>query len=233
VPFILDDHLRLTYHGNFFDLFNLFAILMGLISLVMMMLHGANYLSIKCGGLISRRARQIIPLLTVVFLIGVIGAGGIVTQIDGYQVTSVIDHHGVSNPLLKEVSKVKGGWLDNFFNHKWMMIAPIFAVCGVLVSWVATINHRPILAFTGSSLSILGIIGSVGLAMFPFLLPSSIDPRSSLTVWDTSSSQLTLFLMLIAVVIFMPLILLYTAWVYQVLQGKVTAEQIKNEQNSY
>jgi cytochrome d ubiquinol oxidase subunit II len=63
--------------------------------------------------------------------------------------------------------------------------------------------------------------------MFPFILPSSIDPDSSLTVWDSSSSHVTLFIMLVAAVFFMPIILAYTAWVYKVLWGKVTEEQIK------
>ena len=69
--------------------------------------------------------------------------------------------------------------------------------------------------------------------MFPFILPSSIDPRSSLTVWDSSSSHLTLFVMLAVTVIFMPLILLYTAWVYKVLWGKVTMDEITENKNAY
>jgi cytochrome d ubiquinol oxidase subunit II len=79
-----------------------------------------------------------------------------------------------------------------------------------------------------SGLSVLGIIATVGLAMFPFILPSSIDPRSSLTVWDASSSHLTLFIMLVSTGIFLPIIALYTTWVYRVLWGKVDEKQISD-----
>ncbi len=65
--------------------------------------------------------------------------------------------------------------------------------------------------------------------MFPFILPSSLDPKSSLTVWDASSSHLTLFIMLVVTLIFLPIILAYTAWVYKVLWGKVDEKQITDK----
>ncbi len=74
-----------------------------------------------------------------------------------------------------------------------------------------------------------GIISTVGLSMFPFILPSSIDPKSSLTVWDASSSHVTLFIMLVVTVIFLPIILLYTAWVYKVLWGKVDSKMVTDK----
>jgi cytochrome d ubiquinol oxidase subunit II len=83
-----------------------------------------------------------------------------------------------------------------------------------------------------SNMAILGVISSVGLTMFPFIMPSSSDPRSSLTVWNSSSSHLTLFIMLVVTAIFMPLILMYTAWVYKVLWGKVTAADVTENSHS-
>ena len=85
------------------------------------------------------------------------------------------------------------------------------------------------LALLAAALSITGIILSVGASMFPFILPSSIDPRASLTVWDSSSSHLTLFIMLVCTAIFLPIILAYTTWVYHVLWGKVDQEAIRDE----
>ncbi|GER07810.1 hypothetical protein JCM17843_21200 [Kordiimonadales bacterium JCM 17843] len=84
-----------------------------------------------------------------------------------------------------------------------------------------------------SKLGIFGAISSVGLTMFPFILPSSLDPRSSLTVWDSSSSHQTLFIMLVATLIFMPIILTYTAWVYRVLWGKVTEADVTDNHSAY
>ncbi len=63
-------------------------------------------------------------------------------------------------------------------------------------------------------------------------MPSSLDPRSSLTVWDSVSSEMTLGLMLGATVIFMPLIIFYTSWAYRVMRGKVTVEYIKAHDKS-
>ena len=91
---------------------------------------------------------------------------------------------------------------------------------------------REISTLLVSKMAILGVISSVGLTIFPFILPSSSDPRSSLTVWNSSSSHLTLFIMLVATVIFLPLILVYTAWVYKVLWGKVTEDDVADNSHS-
>jgi cytochrome d ubiquinol oxidase subunit II len=85
----------------------------------------------------------------------------------------------------------------------------------------------------GTSAAILGIISTAGLSLFPFLLPSSLNPDASLTVWDASSSHLTLWTMLIATCIFLPMILAYTAWVYRVMSGPVTADSIGRNPNAY
>ncbi|GLR94218.1 MULTISPECIES: cytochrome d ubiquinol oxidase subunit II [Bradyrhizobium] len=67
---------------------------------------------------------------------------------------------------------------------------------------------------------------------WPFMLPSSLDPSASLTVWDTSSSLLTLRIMLAATVIFLPMIMLYTAWVYNVLRGPINEAFVKDDRHS-
>ena len=94
-----------------------------------------------------------------------------------------------------------------------------------LLTYLGLRAGREVSTLLFSSLAIIGVISSVGLTMFPFILPSSIDPRSSLTVWNASSSHLTLFIMLVVPVIFVPIILAYTAWVYKVLWGKVDREE--------
>ena len=70
-------------------------------------------------------------------------------------------------------------------------------------------------------------IASAGFALFPFLLPSSLDPRSSLTVWDASSSRGTLSLMVFVTAVFLPIIIIYTSWVYRVMRGRITLAQIR------
>ncbi|KAK0330574.1 hypothetical protein LTR94_032310, partial [Friedmanniomyces endolithicus] len=71
-----------------------------------------------------------------------------------------------------------------------------------------------------------GIIATVGCAMFPFILPSSIDAHSSLTVWNASSSARTLGIMLVVTIVFLPIVLAYTAWAYRVMFGRVTTAAV-------
>lgn len=78
-----------------------------------------------------------------------------------------------------------------------------------------------------------GVILTAGFGLFPFLMPSSTDPRSSLTVRDASASRLTLFIMLIAMVVFMPAVLAYTAWVFHVLRGKITLAHVRSQRGAY
>jgi cytochrome bd ubiquinol oxidase subunit II len=87
-------------------------------------------------------------------------------------------------------------------------------------------------AFLATALMIVGVILTAGFSMFPFIMPSSLDGRSSLTMWDSTSSRLTLQIMLVAVIIFLPLILIYTSWVYRVMRGKVTAAALKENHHS-
>ena len=77
------------------------------------------------------------------------------------------------------------------------------------------------------------MLGSVGAAMFPFMMPSSSDPSHSLTLWNSSSSQLTLTWMTGFALVFVPMILWYTSWCYYVMRGKVKAEDIENDEHAY
>ena len=88
-------------------------------------------------------------------------------------------------------------------------------------------------AFAGSTLSAAGIIATVGLSMFPFILPSSIDAHSSLTVWNASSTQKTLGIMLFVTLVFLPIVLAYTAWAYRVMFGRVTADAVRTNPDFY
>ena len=90
-----------------------------------------------------------------------------------------------------------------------------------------------IAAFLASALGVAGIIGTAGIALFPFLLPSSTYPSSSLTVWDASSSPLTLFIMLIAVIVFLPIVLAYTGFVLRVVRGRVRLDEVERHAGRY
>jgi len=149
--------------------------------------------------------------------------------IDGYVITSKIMSQGPSNPLVKSVGREAGAWLRNYGIHPLIALAPLVGYGGALAAAGAARVGRPLAAFLASGLSIAGVISTAGLSLFPFLLPSSSDAKSSLTVWDSSSSQTTLFIMVVAVVILLPIVLAYTAFVFRVVRGKVRAEDVEGD----
>ncbi|QRN02437.1 cytochrome d ubiquinol oxidase subunit II [Legionella sp. MW5194] len=233
VPFHYDESLRPFYTGSFFALLNPFALLCGLLSVSMLAMHGAFFLNVKTTGLLQERARKaarVSALLTVVLF--VVGGIALYSGIDGYVLTSPVVHDGPSNPFYKTVIKAPAAWFDNYGNYPLLLAVPLLGIAGAIMALV--LAARRVAAFVFSALSVVGIIATVGISMFPFILPSITNPAQSLTVWDSSSSHLTLFIMLVATVVFMPVILLYTAWVYRVLRGKVTEETvIQNRETAY
>lgn len=233
VPFRLTDDLFSLYEGSFFALLNPFALLAGAVSLTMLIAHGAAWVAVKAEGPVVDRARRFGTFAGLAAMAGYALAGlWLAVGIDGYTMTTEAVGNGPSNPLLTEVAR-EGSWLAAYAARPWIVIAPAMGFAGMALAYLSLWRGGEVSALLFSKLGITGVISSVGLTMFPFILPSSIDPRSSLTVWDSSSSHLTLFVMLAVTVIFMPLILLYTAWVYKVLWGKVTMDEITENKNAY
>lgn len=233
VPFRFDDTMRMTYEGDLFGLLNPFALLCGLISVAMLMLHGACYLALKASGAVVDRAVRS-GRLAAWITIGLFILAGIWVSlgIDGYTVTSQLMHDGPSNPLAKLVVRQSGAWLENYRRFPVTMGAPLAAIAAIAISAFLLGARRPGAAFIASGTGVAAVIATAGLSVFPFLLPSSLDPRMSLTVWDASSSRLTLTIMLWATAIFLPLILVYTTWVYRVLRGPITAAFVKGDSST-
>lgn len=229
VPFHFTPDLRPIYEGNLFGLLNPLALYCGLVSLAMLVMHGAAWLTFKADGMVAQRARAIgakAALITSVLF----AAGGVLVWaglLGGYRVTSPIVWDGPSNPLLKTVVADPGAWLANFQAHPLLWLVPVLGIVAPLLAAIGFTARKEGLTFLASKLGVAMIVTTVGVAMFPILLPSSTNPGHSLAVFDASSSRATLRNMLIATVIFMPLILAYTAWVYAVLWGKVTEKGVE------
>jgi cytochrome d ubiquinol oxidase subunit II len=233
VPFRFDETLRMTYEGTLLDLLNPFALLSGLISVGMLTLHGASYIALKTGGTVADRAVRIAPVVAGATIALFILAGlWVALGIDGYVIASQIAHDGPSNPLSKLVTRQAGAWLTNYRTFRWTIAAPVVAIAALLIAPALLMARRAGAAFIVSGLGVAAVIATAGLSIFPFMLPSSLEPRASLTVWDTSSSHLTLKIMLFATVVFLPVVLLYTAWVYRVLRGPVTAAYVESNVHS-
>jgi len=233
VPFHFDASMRSYYTGSFQALLNPFALLAGVISLSMLVLHGSVYLQIRTTGAVNARAVRA-TLWSAVVLIASFGAAGwlVARGIDGYRITAMPAAGLASTPLAKTVTVGQGAWLGNYAVQPWTMVAPIATFAGAILAAVFARAGRPKVAFVASATAVAGVILTAGFAMFPFILPSSSHPGHSLTVWDAVSSHLTLQIMFWVVLVFVPLIMAYTGWVYGVLRGKITVEMIESEGKS-
>jgi cytochrome d ubiquinol oxidase subunit II len=234
VPFHLDDELRPIYEGGFFGLLKPFALLCGATSLAMLVMHGGGWIALKTDGAVAARCRHAAMIAAAALIILFAIAGLCVARfLPGYAITGDIAHGGASNPLVKQAAAESGAWLRNYGIHRWLLAAPAAGFAGALGALLLHAARLPRVAFLASGACVAGIVATAGLSMFPFLLPSSSDPRSSLTVWDASSSRLTLWIMLIVTVLFLPVVLCYTGWAMRVMRGKVTLAHVEAGEDSY
>jgi cytochrome d ubiquinol oxidase subunit II len=234
-PFRLDSDLRAFFDGSFLGLFTPFTLLCGLLSVAMLVLHGSAWLAIKVEhGPVHDRARKFGTVAGVASLaLFAIGWAFVAYGDIGYRIVGAMDPSGPSNPLRTTSELARGGWLANYGLYPWMMIAPVLGFGGAALALFGIRRGSESAAFAGSSASAVGIIATVGLSMFPFILPSSIDPHSSLTVWNASSSAKTLGIMLFVTVVLLPIVVAYTAWAYKVMFGRVTTQEVATNPDFY
>lgn len=223
VPYHFDSDLRIYSDVHFWSLFTPFSCLLGALSFCMLTLHGAVYLNLKLPEPILSRTTvvaRVLPFL-VLTLYGV--ASFYVAQMNGLSYLPVSGDIP-SNPIHKIVEITQGHWHLSHPRLLWTSLCMvIFGAAGVFL----LARRFQILAFISSAILIFGMVTTVGNGMYPFLLRSSTRTGDSLTIWDASSSQLTLLIMLVAVLIFFPIVLAYTAWVYRLLRGRISLGSIK------
>jgi len=234
LPFHFDALQRPVYTGLFVSLLHPFALLVGVVSLAMLVMHGSAYAAHKTGAPMLVRAARIGQVAALVFAVSFLAAGlWIALGIDGDRITAGADPAGPSNPLAKTVMLVRGGWLNNFHAHFALWLLPLAAVLAALACAFLLGRGRGGAAFLASCITEAATILTAGAALFPFLMPSSTHPDQGLTVWDASSSRTTLLIMLVSVVFFMPLVLAYTTWVFHVLKGRITLEELGRHSGLY
>jgi len=234
VDFHFDTMLRPIFTGSFFGLLHPFSLLVGLVSLAMLLMHGATYAALKLGEPMAGRAREAGRVAAPVFIVLFIVAGlWLSAGIDGQTLLGHVDTVAPSNPLLKHVAVSSGAWLGNYHHVPVLWVIPALALAGAAATWLMLGAGRPGIGFVASALTQAATILTAGSALFPFLMPSSTNPDQGLTIWDASSSAKTLLIMLVAVIVFLPIVLIYTAWVFRVLKGKVTLEDMAKHGGSY
>lgn len=231
VPFEMDLHLKATYTGSFFELLNPFGLLAGLLSVSMLLMHGAVWLQLKTTDQLLARSQKVATILGLsTAVLFALGGVWVYYGLDGYVITSEVNTAAASNPLNKAVALGDNGWFTNYSLYPWMIAAPVLGITAALATSLFSKLGRSGFAFISSALTLAGIILTAGCSMFPFLLPSSTQLNASLTIWDATSSENTLNIMFYVAMIFVPTILSYTTWSFWVMRGRLKAADI--EQNS-
>lgn len=228
VPFSIDNFLRVSYQGSFFALLNPFALLVGVISITMLIAHAGMWLQLRTASLVAERSGQYGRYALILFIVLFAAAGFWVANLTGYQIVSMPDTQSHADPLAKVVTTAQGAWLTNYSERPWTMTFPILAFAMALSALLFSKLNKPALGLASTSLMLIGIIMTAGVSLFPFIMPSSNNPNISLTIWDAVSSHMTLNVMFVAVVIFVPIILSYTTWCYVKMWRRVTVEEIEN-----
>ncbi|MGH7124626.1 MAG: cytochrome d ubiquinol oxidase subunit II, partial [Stellaceae bacterium] len=215
-------------------LLNPFGVLAGLVSVAMLAMHGGAFLAVKADGMVAERASRLARLGGLIAALLFVVAGiWVAFGIEGYVIDGAMTHAAPSNPLAKSVAREAGAWMRNYGIHAGLIAAPVLGITGPLLATVLSRPRGSVAALIASSLGVAGIIATAGISLFPFLLPSSTHPEASLTVWDASSSALTLFIMLIAVLVFLPVVLVYTGVAMRLMRGRVHLVDVERRQSHY
>ena len=227
VRFGFDNELRAHFDFGLFDLLNPFALLCGLVSVAMLATHGARYLALKADGLVAVRAARFSRWTALTWLVLFATAGVCLARSNfGFHIASGAMAGAAADPLAKTVLAMPGAWLDNYARWPLTRALPALGLVAPLALVLLARSRNHMTLFLCSAAGVAGVVGTMGVSLFPFLMPSSSEPNSSLTVWDASSSQRTLWIMLLATAVFLPIVLAYTAWVYRVLRGRVTVAHV-------
>ncbi|WHZ19338.1 MAG: Cytochrome d ubiquinol oxidase subunit II [Rhodanobacteraceae bacterium] len=233
VPFHFEWNLTSVYTGSFLALLNPFAILCGVLSLALSVMMGALTIMNGAEGAMRSRALGLACGGAIVAFV-LFAIGGLwVNALDGYQLAAQPGAGVPQTPLQQTVTIAHGAWMANFTAHPVLWLVPAAGFLGMLGALLAALTGRSYVGWWLGALAWLGVIGSAGVALFPFLLPSSSDPSMSLTLWNASSSRLTLAWMLGFTVVFVPLVIWYTGWAFWVMRGKVTPESIEHDEHAY
>ncbi|MFO7559931.1 MAG: cytochrome d ubiquinol oxidase subunit II [Desulfobacterales bacterium] len=187
-----------VYHGTLFTLLNPYGLLGGALFLLLFVMHGALWLAIRSEGGLQEKAYRTAGIVWPILLVAVV--------------------------LFLFASKVKTELWDNYLEHPVLFLEILATVIALVCVKIFLQKKAFFKAWFSSALTIAGttFFGIIGL--YPNLFPSSIDKAFSLTAHNASSSPLTLKIMLVVVVIFIPVVIAYQVWAYTLFKHTVTEE---------
>ncbi len=195
------------YTGSFFSLLNPYGLLTGVLFVLLFLVHGGLYVSIKTVGDLSAKAS--------------VAAAKIWNALLAVAVLFLI------------MTAFSTKLYHNYINTPVLFIVPLIAVAALLGVRIFIAKGKPFHAFAASCVTVLMVVFTGVAGLFPNLIPSSIDPAFSLTIYNSSSSVYTLKIMTVVAFIFVPIVIAYKIWVYRVFRARVTADDIAKNENAY
>lgn len=195
------------YHGSLLYLLNPYGILTGILFVLLFLVHGALYLSCKTTCDLSMRARS---------LAGKAWSALFVVAIAFFAYTNY------STRLY-----------DNYLSNPLLFIIPVAAVAALLGTRFLMAKDKFFTAFASSCVTVVMVIFTGVAGLYPSLIPSSLDPAYSLTVFNSSSSPYTLKIMTVVVILFLPVVIAYKIWIYRLFRGPVTVESVLDDKQAY
>lgn len=195
------------YHGTFASLLNPYGLLTGALFLLLFAMHGALYVCVKTTGDLCRRAEGLAGKLWLPVLLVTVA--------------------------FLVYSKVDTKLLDNYFTMPALLVVPVVAVVSLLAVKLFMAKKAWYRAFAASCATVLFVTFTGVAGLFPNLIPSSLDPVWSLTIYNSSSSSYTLKIMTIVALIFVPIVIVYKIWVYRIFRARVTADDVLKKSEAY
>ncbi len=230
IKFDFDEFNIIQNYTTFFSLLNPFSLFCGLVSYIMLLSHGAAFLSLKTDGIIKQRTDFILKITPILLIILLSFGGFYAYNLDGFVLKNINSFISTSAPYHQEVLQIKHGLFENYKAYKWFLIAPICFYISSLLVIIFRILKKDLFVIIFHSLMIASIVLLFGFATFPFLLPSTFNLNSSLTIFNSSSSEFTLKITFSFICICLPCVIAYTSYVYYSFRGRITKEII--DQNS-
>ncbi|HJV36377.1 cytochrome d ubiquinol oxidase subunit II [Geomonas sp.] len=195
------------YHGSLFSLLNPYGLVSGALFVLLFLEHGALYLSLKTTGSLASSAEdaaRAVWIPLVLVAVAFLAMTNFATKL-----------------------------YDNYLATPALFAVPAVAVAALLSVRVFLGKRAPGKAFIASCLTILTVVATGVIGLFPNLIPSTLDPNFSLTCFNSSSSPYTLKVMTVVAFIFVPIVILYKIWVYRVFRGRLTAESVLADHEAY
>ncbi len=195
------------YHGSLISLLNVYGLITGLLFVLLFLVHGLLYLGVKTTDDLSRRAartaKKVWPVLLLVAVV-FLSATAFATKL-----------------------------YDNYLSSPLLLIVPLIAVIALISIRIFLAKGSYLLAFASSCVTVVMVVFTGVIGLFPNLIPSSMDAASSLTIYNSSSSTYTLRIMTVAALIFVPVIIAYKIWVYRIFRNRVSVDDVMKDREAY